>query len=480
MAAIQPQLLAELAGRSDLCDEQRKHILREASRYVVVDLLGAWPPDQDLVRAAVESHGALPELIVFCGTQRWTELAAELAGQVDWSDVRQVVARWSHTHGGEVPELVRLALVDAALNEREPRPELSSLSEWEKQRYLERLSQERTARASAAWSLLECHPDLWVALARDNEHSMQIRRILLEHPDELSDEVLLACLPEVLSVQLRGETYLTGARLDQALVYVRRWPQLRRLAEGELRGLVREVVEDGWTAVARYGGADWSAIEALAVLSDDTGLLAEVVESIRGVEPPRYRTQDRNYLEKWLDDRANAMVALATSPHVPDSSLITLLPTLDERALEAVCQHSEGDLRSACEETLSTLRQAAESKRPKLIEVPSDDELARHGDPAAVLHAHLKNLKGRAAQRDLTIEGLLRSRFITPEILRSLPAPNVLDSAEHAELVAEMLAAVCGDDYARWSSLQSRCDPPPARTTTFGKWLDQLSEADDR
>ncbi|MFJ8963644.1 hypothetical protein ACIRG5_30070 [Lentzea sp. NPDC102401] len=480
VAAIRPQLLLELAGRSDLCDEQRKHMLREAPRYVVVDLLGAWSPDQDLVRAAVESHGAGPDLIVFCGARSWTELAAELAGQVDWSDVQQVASRWSHTLGEEMPVAVRLSLVDAVLTERDPRPELSSLSEWEKQRFFERLDQERAARASTAWSLLERHPELWVTLARDNERSMQIRRILLGGPDELSDEVLLACLPEVLSVQLRGKSYLTRARLHQAALYVRRWPQLRHLAADELHALVREVVDDGWTAGARHGGADWRAIEALAELSDDSKLLEQAVEAIRNTEPPSYRTQNRNYIEEWLDDRAKAVVALVMSPHVPGSSLITLVPILDERALETVCLHSEGDLQSACEEALSELRQVAESKRPRLIEVPSDDELRGHDDPVAVLHTHLRNLKGRAAQRDLTIEGLLRSCFVTPEILQCLPAPDVLESAEHAELVAEMLAAECGDDYARWSSLQSRCDPPPARTTTFGKWLDQLSEAGGR
>jgi hypothetical protein len=111
---------------------------------------------------------------------------------------------------------------------------------------------------------------------------------------------------------------------------------------------------------------------------------------------------------------------LTTNPHVPRSELIALLPTLDEHALAAIHQHSDGELKSVSAAQLARVREAAEEKRPRLIEVPSDDELAALEDPPAVLRTHVKYPKGRAAQRDLTIDGLLRSRFTTPDILRGL------------------------------------------------------------
>jgi hypothetical protein len=164
--------------------------------------------------------------------------------------------------------------------------------------------------------------------------------------------------------------------------------------------------------------------------------------------------------------------------HVPRSELIALLSTLDEGGLDAIHQHSDGELKAESAAQLARVRQAAEERRPKLVEVPSDDDLAEHEDPTAVLRTHLKHLKARAAQRDVTIDGLLRSRFTTPEILRALPATRVLDAAEQADQVAELLASACGDDQRCWSALPALADPPSARTTTFAAWLARLAPVD--
>lgn len=136
--------------------------------------------------------------------------------------------------------------------------------------------------------------------------------------------------------------------------------------------------------------------------------------------------------------------------------------------------HCEGALREACDTQRATLERAAEMQKPKIIPVPDDEELAAVDEPAAMLRIQLKHLKGRAAQCDATIDGILQSRFTTPDILRSLPAFRVLDRAVQADQVAAMIAAVCGDNLERWNALPSLCDPPPARKTTFGAWLDQL------
>lgn len=475
VAVLRPRLLLELAGRDDLNDDVRTHLLREAPAYLVIDLLKVWPPDLGLVKVATEVHGVLPDLVVLCGDRGWVEHAADLAGQVGWTDVQQVAHRWSEHGPGEIPDSVRISLVDAALTEREPRPKLSSLTEWEQRELLDRLHEERTARARIAWSLLEQRQELWAELAQHGAHAMQVRRILLEYPDELADDVLLACLPEVLSEQLRDKEYMAGIRLQSAAGHVRRWPRLRQIATQELERLVREVVDGGWTPQGEFGRPDWNGITALAELSNDTQLLTAAVTTTQTAEPSRYKTSES--LKSWFDERAAAVAALTMNPDVPRSDLIALVPTLDEHALEAAHRHSDGALKSACQEQLAQRREAAAQQRPRFVEVPDDDELAEHDDPAAVLHAHLKHLKGRAAQRDLTIDGLLRSRFTTPEILRALAAARVLDSAEQAERVAALLAAACGDDHLRWSALPTHCDPPPARAVTFGAWLDRLKSA---
>ncbi len=480
VARSQPRLLVELAGRNDLDDGLREYLVREAPSYLVVELLGDWALDPGLVRAAVEVHGPLPDLVAWCGAHGWMELACELAGCVEWTSVRSVAFRWSRVVDEEMPSSVRLALVDAALTEREPPPDVMSMSEWERREVLERLDQERTERAETAWSLLEQHPQLWASSARDGAHAMLIRRILLKYPHELTDEALLACIPEVISEKLRDAEYLQGERLCVAARHLRRWARLRQLAADELRGLVHEVVDGGWTPVDRYIGPEWRAIAALAELSEDVQLLTDTVAVLRTAEPSDHQPRDRERLAQWHDERVTALAVLTTNSRVPRAELIAWLPTLDERALEVIHQNSEGELRAASAAQLARVRQAAEEQRPKLIEVPNDDELVEHDDPAAVLCTHVKYLKARAAQRDVTIDGLLRSRFTTPEILRVLPAAGVLDAAEQADQVAELLATACGDDQQRWGMLPALLDPPPKRTVTFGAWLDRLTPADPR
>lgn len=165
VAAIEPQLLLELAARDDLNDELREHMLRVASRHVVTGLLTVWPSDAALVEFAADVHGALPELVALCGSQGWEDLAAELAGRTNWTDIKHVEFLWSRSVNHEFPEAVRITLVDAALTEREPRPKLSSMPEWERREVLDRLVDEERTRHRIAWSLLDDHPELWVSLA---------------------------------------------------------------------------------------------------------------------------------------------------------------------------------------------------------------------------------------------------------------------------------------------------------------------------
>jgi hypothetical protein len=100
----------------------------------------------------------------WCGASGWMELACELAGQVEWTNVRSVASRWSRVVDEEMPPSVRIALVDAVLTERDPRPDFMSMPEWERREAMERLDQKRIERAEVAWSLLERQPQLWVSL----------------------------------------------------------------------------------------------------------------------------------------------------------------------------------------------------------------------------------------------------------------------------------------------------------------------------
>jgi hypothetical protein len=109
------------------------------------------------------------------------------------------------------------------------------------------------------------------------------------------------------------------------------------------------------------------------------------------------------------------------------------------------------------------VRQAAEERRPKLIEVSNDDELTDHDDPAAALRTPWKDLQARAAQRDLTIDGLPRSRFTTPEILR-----NGRNAGEHIVTAARAVynRAIADGHIDPLASLAHRVAKPRRNPST--------------
>ncbi|MFD8495916.1 hypothetical protein [Amycolatopsis sp. NPDC059657] len=475
VATLAPSHIVDVAERSDLDDELRGEIIRRASRYLALDVLNRWPARPALLEVAVQAHGAFAGLVLYCEEQGWRDRATELASQVGVDEVEHLAAKWTRTFGS-LPSAIRIALIHAALTETTARPRLTEMSEWERQQAMEQLAQEARRRAGTAWQLLEPAPELWKQLARDGNDAQHIRRILLDHAEQLTDDVLSACLPEVTRDDLRdGDDLFAGVRLSHAADRVRRWPRLRDIADTELRRVVQEAVEDGWAPDGRF--THWPELTALAELSDDTALLSGAVAATRHATKPDYLSRQRQDGPSWEEERARTVAALTTNPATPHADLMALLAALDEPALLSVEQHGEGDLRAAARTQLDERRRAADAGRPALIHVPSDRELAESDDPAAELAGHLKYLRARAEQRDTTCEALLRSRFTTPDILRALPAHRVLDSAQQADLTATMIIEACGDDTARWQAVADHLDSQPRKTVTFQAWLNTVGGA---
>lgn len=477
VADLHPTLLLKIAERRDLDDELRRHILRRAPGRLVVDLLQVWQPDPVLLYFAADSHGALPSLVVLCGRLGWVKQTTELAEQVKLADIQEVARQWQGQLGDEMPGPVRTALLNATFVRTDPFPDLASMSDWERDRAMERLAQEQQIRDRTAWHLLEPVPQDWTSLAATGKLAQQVRRVLLEYASTLDDEVLLACLPEVTAEQLRHREYLAGARLSLAASHLRRWPRLWEIAPEALTCVVREAVEDGWTPSERYSGPDWDGIIAIAEISSDPALLSSVTVTLAQASPSNYDRADEGRLDEWLNKRADAVVALARNEALPHEYLLEAVPALDERALGALLRCGNEAVTPTCEQQLALLRQQERDRQPKIIEVPPDHELTALEDPVATLRGHLRHLRLHAAQRDVTVTGLLESKFCTAEILRALPAYRVLESSTPAALIARMIAEACGDNSERWATFTSQCAIPPARKVTFGGWLEGLADA---
>jgi hypothetical protein len=482
VAATYPHRMVDLADRADIDmdTDMRASLVRAARRYDVVAMLESWPADVELVDTAVTAHGSLPELVVYCGRRGWLAKASELAAVLEHEDAARVPGLWERRVGGTLPDDVRLALIDALMVETDdPVPNVAGMNKYERHDAFERIKKEREILERRLWELLEPAPHLWTRLVQDSRHATFLRLILLESPLDLTDDLVIACLPAVsfdASQTMRRNRLSAGVRLSSAAFYVRRRPRLRVLAAEDLRRVVREAVEDGWTPGHDLYGPDWSGIADLAVLTDDTALLAKAAAAAATIERRRepswpYRSDESDQTAQ----RADAVLALVANEATPRSDLVRVLPTLDEDTLGRVLEQSDGDLAEACRAQLDRLRREAAQRQPKRFAVPGDDELAQAADPVAELRKHLRHLRGPAAQRDLTSDGLLRSRYTTRELLEPIRARHVLGCAERADQVADLIIEICGDQDDRWQALAAVANTKPAPAMTFGAWLAQLT-----
>lgn len=486
LAKLEPQLLVEMTKRCDLNDDMMSALVRAAPSYHLDGLLARLTPNEILRNAAVEAHGAAPATVVWLARHGHLDQAVDLAARVQPEKAEFVAERWEHAVGEQLPDQIRAALVDASLTRTGPPPKLSEMSDWEQDEALRQREAENDARRGRTWRLLEPSPAMWIQLACEGKHAAQVRSILLEYAQTLADEVLLACAPEVTGERLRmGDDELlaasfAGVRLERTADHVRRWPRLRELIPDQLDRVVREAIEDGWTPTGeKYSGPSWSEIKGLAELTDDPTLLADAATALGTGSPPTYRRprSKTDPAEQWYSDRSEAAGALAANPCTPPGSLLAAIAALDSLALEKIIQQGDEHLANACRERLADLERARTASDPDIVVVPSDSELAHLSDPVGELRRHLRYLRGRAAQREATSEGILRSRYTTPELLRDLPAYLVLSSHDQATTVATMIAETCSDEPDRWARLTAIFESKPGKGPSFGAWLDRLTAA---
>jgi hypothetical protein len=482
VAAVAPDRLLTVADRSDLDSDLRADLIRAARPYDLVPMLRRWPADLGLVEVAEAGHGAEPSLVVYCAAQGWAARAREMAARMRPDDVGSVPSLWARELGSPIPDDMRVALLDPLMVTRKRPTGIADMTDRERDKYLEQLQAETERRERAAWGLLAPVPHLWADLAREGSHADAIRSVLLEYPDEITDDVLLACLPRVTLEHRRpsqGKGELDGeVRMAIAARYARRRPRLRVIAADELRQIAQDAVDDGWTPRHDLLGPDWRSIADLAVLTEDPALLSAAAraaaETMQAEAPPASYYVD---VPRKRARRIDAILAVVANPATPRADLIALVSMLDEQTVIRIEVQADEELAAACRARIADLQREAAARQSRYAAVPSDDELAGSTDPEAALRHHLRYLRGTAGQRDVTAEGLLRSRYTTPDMLEIIPARHVLAYADRADQVAERIIEVCGDRISRWQAFIAVAEAKPTPAMTFKAWLAQLADA---
>lgn len=482
-----PDTAARFFARPDLDEETRDRMIKETRDPRVLAVLLATPvvtgshltTAADVLGAERVLQGAIRS------RQTPKDVLLALIGQLDHRAAR----RLAMTEDYITPE-VRCALIRAAA--RRPAA-LGRASESRTDAEREEIHAASQAWHDDLWALLEAAPvrSLWPELMRDVDSGRLITNLILNRADDLDDPVLLACLESAFPDRGKSEekddlfsgTFgaslilgrLAGITARHPRAFLLHGPVLRdaiATSAGEMTGEIRD---EG------IHESSWDIFEALAGVCTTPAVFTDAAQCLAQATPPTWQQRPT---PQWIAARSQAADALARSPFCPAEALVLLAPFLGEAVAAHFVEHPDGRVREAAArmvdeatERIRRSRPAAPTSctQPAAPVVPSDDDLARQDDPAAMLSAFLP-LKGPAALRRETARAILDSRYADVSHLRQLPAALVLAHAAHASVVASLLLEELGDHGKAWKRFQtSVLRLTPSAPKTLGALLKEAA-----
>ncbi|MFE5717897.1 hypothetical protein [Streptomyces erythrochromogenes] len=386
----------------------------------------------------------------------------------------------------------------------------------------------------SAWAMLARCPERWEELVAHPTFGAAVQHLLLdqaeiqeeartraavylpgdEAPGEdrpaedpapaLSEELLRACLPALCLPELANlpNPQVTARRtLHHIARRVETNPRLADLAAEQLHAAADAAVACGELLhVTEKQESDYEFDGRVRRLAEDLALLSANPDHLAGacarlaaldqpavVSPAPTRTlirvipdsrpadHDRpaRLLERHSEHRrAAALAVLAANPHTPHAAATGALNALHPAELAWIAEKIEGP---------AWFLEAAASVPPPqdeddgVLRLLSDDDLAQHPDPAAVLQSWLDSPAAEETlSRSEIYRALVNSRHHTLEHLRQLPADEVL-SRHEPEVALNILLEHCGRSTGRWEALAAAMTFEYNDTkVTFGELLDSL------
>ncbi|MDX3538664.1 hypothetical protein PV721_30845 [Streptomyces sp. MB09-01] len=388
----------------------------------------------------------------------------------------------------------------------------------------------------SAWAMLARCPERWEELVAHPTLGVAVQHLLLdqaeiqaaeeartraagylpgdEAPGEdlpaeepapaLSEDLLRACLPALCLPELADlpNPQVTARRtLHHIARRVETNPRLAFLAAEQLhaaadaavvRGELLQVTEKQESDY-EFDGRVRHLAEDLALLSVNPGHLAGACAQLAALDQPavvspapartlirvipdsRPADYDRpaRLLERHSEHRRVAALAvLAANPHTPHAAATDALNALHPAELAWIAEKIEGPT--------WFLEAAAAVPAPPdeddgVLRLLSDDDLAQHPDPAAVLQSWLDSPAAEETlSRSEIYRAVVKSRHRTLEHLRQLPADEVL-ARQEPEVALNILLEHCGRSVGRWEALATAMTFEYNDTkVTFGEFLDSL------
>ncbi|WP_331756495.1 hypothetical protein OH787_40555 (plasmid) [Streptomyces sp. NBC_01547] len=320
----------------------------------------------------------------------------------------------------------------------------------------------------------------------------------------LSEDLLRACLPALCLPELADlpNPQVTARRtLHHIARRVETNPRLAYLAAEQLhaaadaavvRGELLQVTEKQKSDY-EFDGRVRRLAEDLALLSANPDHLAGACAQLAALDQPavvspapsrtlirvipdsRPADHDRPalLLERHSEHRrAAALALLAANPHTPHAAATDALNALHPAELAWIAEKIEAP---AWFLEAAAAVPAPPDEDDGVLRLLSDDDLAQHPDPAAVLQSWLDSPAAEETlSRSEIYRALVKSRHHTLEHLRQLPADEVL-ARQEPEVALNNLLEHCGRSTDRWEALAAAMTFEYNDTkVTFGELLDSL------
>lgn len=284
-------------------------------------------------------------------------------------------------------------------------------------------------------------------LLRDQQYGSVARQAFLAG-EELADEELAECLPEVLAPQ----DVVPAGSAPMLVQYLRRFPRLVGLAGDRLGAIAAQLIDAGWSPTDAARAGRWEELVTVAGIADTADLLDALVQAAVFDSDSSSRAT-----QPWREPRRYELVdLLLANAAMSDKQLRHLLDQLPTQHIDEIQQAARKRSRVSrlCAEVLRARRPAATSTPARAAasapELPTDEELAAAADPVAILRDLLRQ---RGPNRDASVAHALSSSYMTDDLAWRVAVQDLERHPMYGPRLAAKVAAICGTSPSRWKAL---------------------------
>jgi hypothetical protein len=436
-----------LLGRADLDVEAREDLLKADGFGVPEALVASGQLAGDEIAALIDRHPNSGDLYqaALCSPEGMAAAQRKVAS-LSFAEAAHVWM-YSHIWSKKRPELAAEILPTLLAA-----PADSPSSETPDGGRHERSSVIR----SVASGLL---PEQRLEFLHDPVHGHLLQQALLDDKsrDPLTDEELVACVPEIT----RPQEHLSAGSPPDVILFLQRFPRLADLAQAQVERAVLDLGGVGWSPTQCARSSQWDVLMSVARVAEAASLLDDLaLASVHDRGASNVPHQQR-----WHDPRRYDLVeVILNKPRISDTAVSHVLDRLGKSELDDIAASAASGSRlehlcaSAIERrsphVLPASTVAASRSAEKLL---NDEEISKVDDPQAAL---LDLIKSRGIDQDRKIQHALGSAYMTDDLAWRLPVKSLESHPVYGPRLAAQIAEICGDSPVRWQEFVSSWSQP--------------------